>query len=292
MLACAFFFSLLFLSSYAQTNCSDFQFHGKSYDSCSDLHTLNSFIHWNYDLSSGTVDIAFRKSENEHGRWLAWAINPTSTGMVGSQAFVALQRSDGTLEAYTSPINTYGTTLMKGELSFRVHDISAQNINGQVIVFAKFDLPMNGTNIVNHVWQEGPLQNDDTPGVHGLSGDNLKSFGTLDFHSGKTVAITHVKPDLRSKIKIAHRYIGGALLGLATLQVLAHRLRPDKEHKYRVYWNIYHYCTGYGTGSCQLFQGFPDDGCGDLEECLHCFSCFLGLCCCCTRTSQMLLESY
>lgn len=142
MLAFTFFFSLLFLSSYAQTNCSDFQFHGKSYDSCSDLHTLNSFIHWNYDLSSGTVDIAFRKSENEHGRWLAWAINPTSTGMVGSQAFVALQRSDGTLEAYTSPINTYGTTLTKGELSFRVHDVSAQNINGQVIVFAKFDLPI------------------------------------------------------------------------------------------------------------------------------------------------------
>lgn len=130
-----------------------------------------------------------------------------------------------------------------------------------------------------------------------------KSFGTLDFHSGKTVAITHVKPNSRSKIKIAHgiingvswgtmmplgvvlarlrylplpkypalwfnlhiycqsiayllgiaggglgfflgrqssglvkhishRYIGGALLGLATLQVLSHRLRPDKEHKY------------------------------------------------------------
>lgn len=53
---------------------------------------------------------------------------------------------------------------------------------------------MNGTNIVNHVWQ-GLLQDDGTPGSHGMSGDNLISFGTLDFHSGKTVANTHnVKP--------------------------------------------------------------------------------------------------
>ncbi|KAM3343429.1 hypothetical protein P3S68_025518 [Capsicum galapagoense] len=151
-----FFSLLLFLSSFAQTNCSDFQFHGKSYDSCSDLPTLNSFIHWNYNPSSGTVDIAFRKSENKYGRWLAWAINPTSTGMIGSQAFVALQRSD------------------------------AQNINGHVIIFA-------------------------------------------------------------------------------TLQFLAHCLRLKKEHKHRVYWNIYHWCTGYGTiilAIVNCFKGFQlmDEG--------------------------------
>ncbi|KAG5621279.1 hypothetical protein H5410_006497 [Solanum commersonii] len=289
LLVFCFFFSLWFLSSYARTNCSDFHFNGKSYDSCSHLHTLNSFIHWNYDVPSRTVDIAFRKAERQHGRWLAWAINPTSTGMI--------------------------------------------NINGQVIIFARFELPMNGSNVVNHVWQEGPLQDDDTPGSHGMSGDNLRSFGTLNFHSGKTVAISshNVKLNSRSKIKIAHgiinevswgmmmplgvvfarlrylplqeyypalwfnlhiycqsiayflgiaggglgfylwrqsssvkqhtchRYIGGALLVLATLQVLAHRLRPSKEHKYRVYWNIYHWCTGYGTiimGILNCFKGF------------------------------------
>ncbi|CAN4100968.1 unnamed protein product [Withania somnifera] len=312
---CFLLFSLFFFSSSAQTNCSDFRFHGKFYDSCRDLHTLNSLIHWNYDVSSGIVDVAFRKSKNEQGRWLAWAINPTSTGMIGSQAFVTLQRSDGTLEAYTSPINSYGTTLMKGNLSFRVHDVSTQNINGQVIIFAKImTCPLIFW--VNHVWQEGPLQDDNTPGVHGLSGDNLKSFGTLDFHSGKTVVIAHVKPssswgmmmpvgvvlarlrflplqeypDLSFNLHIycqsiayllgitggglgfylgrqssrvvkhtCHRYIGGALLGLATLQVLAHRLRPAKDYKYRVYWNIYHWFTGYGTivmGVFNCFKGF------------------------------------
>ncbi|XP_009616776.1 cytochrome b561 and DOMON domain-containing protein At5g47530-like [Nicotiana tomentosiformis] len=326
MLAFCFFFSLFFISS-AQTNCSDFQFHDKSFDSCSNLHTLNSFIHWNFYQPSRTVEIAFRRSENVHGRWLAWAINPTSTGMVGSQAFVALQHSDGTLEAYTSPINTYGTMLEKGDLSLRVYDVSAQNINGEVIIFAKFEIPTNGSTVVNHVWQEGPLQ-DDKPRIHDLSGDNVKSFGTLDFHSGKTMA-TKVKSSSRSKLKIAHgiingvswgmlmplgvvlarlrylpltdplwfhlhiycqilayflgitggslgfvlgrkssgmkikhtshRYIGGALLGLATLQVLARWLRPKPDHKYRVYWNFYHWCTGYATiilGIVNCFKGF------------------------------------
>ena len=51
-----------------------------------------------------------------------------------------------------------------------------------------------------------------------------------------------------------HRYIGAALLVLATLQVLAHRLRPSKEHKYRVYWNIYHWLWYYYNGNC--FKGF------------------------------------
>ncbi|XP_060216246.1 cytochrome b561 and DOMON domain-containing protein At5g47530-like [Lycium barbarum] len=207
-----------------------------------------------------------------------------------------------TLEAYTSPIDTYGTTFVKGDLNFRVLDVSAQNINGQVIIFAKFELRVNGTNnIVNHVWQEGPLQDDNTPRIHDLSGDNLKSFETLDFRSEKIVTITHVKQNSRSKVKIVHgiingvnwemmmplayflgivggglgfflgrqssggvkhtlhKYIGGALLGLATLQVLAHRVRPEKEHKYRIYWNIYHWCTGYATiimGVVNCLKGF------------------------------------
>lgn len=91
-------------------------------------------------MTSRTVDIAFSKSESQHGRWLAWAINPTSTGMTGSQY-----------------------------IAFTVHNVSAQYTDGQVIIFARFELPMNGSNVVNHVWQEGGLQDDDTPGSHGMS---------------------------------------------------------------------------------------------------------------------------
>ncbi|XWS36613.1 hypothetical protein CRYUN_Cryun20dG0099900 [Craigia yunnanensis] len=38
-----------------------------------------------------------------------------------------------------------------------------------------------------------------------------------------------------------HRNIGITLFVLATVQIFALFLRPKKEHKYRVYWNIYHH---------------------------------------------------
>ncbi|KAM3326035.1 cytochrome and DOMON domain-containing protein [Capsicum chacoense] len=42
-----------------------------------------------------------------------------------------------------------------------------------------------------------------------------------------------------------HRNIGITLFCLATLQVFALLLRPKKDHKYRLYWNIYHHGVGY-----------------------------------------------
>jgi hypothetical protein len=44
-----------------------------------------------------------------------------------------------------------------------------------------------------------------------------------------------------------HRNIGIAIFALATLQVFALFLRPDKKNKYRVYWNVYHHSVGYSV---------------------------------------------
>lgn len=73
----------------------------------------------------------------------------------------------------------------------------------------------------------------------------------------------------------SHRYIGGALLGLATLQVLARRLRPTKEHKYRMYWNIYHWCTGYGTIIMGILNGFKGFQMMDVGICKNAYIAFL-----------------
>ncbi|KAF3455314.1 hypothetical protein FNV43_RR05762 [Rhamnella rubrinervis] len=108
--------------------CMDHKFpDGKSFVTSKDLTLLNSFLHWNYYPSSCTVDIAFRQigESNRNPRWVAWAINPTSTGMVGSQALVAFQKSDGTLSTYSSPITSYDTSMQKGNFSFPMYDISA-----------------------------------------------------------------------------------------------------------------------------------------------------------------------
>ncbi|KZV25730.1 cytochrome b561 and DOMON domain-containing protein [Dorcoceras hygrometricum] len=56
-----------------------------------------------------------------------------------------------------------------------------------------------------------------------------------------------------------HRNIGIALFAFATLQMFALLLRPKKDHKYRVYWNIYHHSIGYAIltlGIINVFKGF------------------------------------
>lgn len=56
-----------------------------------------------------------------------------------------------------------------------------------------------------------------------------------------------------------HRNLGIAIFALATLQVFALFLRPNKDHKYRLHWNIYHYLIGYGVivmSIVNIFEGF------------------------------------
>uniref|UniRef100_A0A2P2IPQ5 Cytochrome b561 and DOMON domain-containing protein n=1 Tax=Rhizophora mucronata TaxID=61149 RepID=A0A2P2IPQ5_RHIMU len=55
-----------------------------------------------------------------------------------------------------------------------------------------------------------------------------------------------------------HRNIGITLFAIATLQILALFLRPNKDHKYRFYWNIYHHSIGYTIlvlGIINVFKG-------------------------------------
>ncbi|KAL8099923.1 cytochrome b561 and DOMON domain-containing protein At5g47530-like [Apium graveolens] len=57
----------------------------------------------------------------------------------------------------------------------------------------------------------------------------------------------------------SHRYIGITLFVFGTLQVLALLVRPQKDHKYRLYWNIYHHTTGYMVillSIINIFKGF------------------------------------
>ncbi|KAH9620522.1 hypothetical protein KSS87_018082 [Heliosperma pusillum] len=57
----------------------------------------------------------------------------------------------------------------------------------------------------------------------------------------------------------AHRNIGITLFCLATLQVFALLLRPKKDHKYRLYWNIYHHTIGYSViilSVINIYKGF------------------------------------
>ncbi|KAL5854481.1 hypothetical protein ACOSQ4_004283 [Xanthoceras sorbifolium] len=315
LLASALSHYLFILSSAQSCNAYLFSNHN-TYRACSDLGVLNSFLHWNYHQTTGTVEIAYRHASMESAkRWVAWAVNPTRKGMVGSQALVAQQTSkaDGLIRAYTTPVTTYSTRLEEGSLSFEVQKISAEFANNEMIIYATFVLPKNVTT-VNHVWQDGPVNEDYSLGMHALTSENLRSMATLDFLSGQIVAtkeeyggstllfkkihggLNMVSWGILMPIGVmtarymkvftdptwfyahiicqsaaytfgiagavtglylgeksqgiqfdAHRYIGITLLVLGFLQVLALRLRPNKNHKYRTYWNIYHHGIGYSV---------------------------------------------
>ncbi|KAI3910014.1 hypothetical protein MKX01_041299 [Papaver californicum] len=182
-----FVFSL-FISISAQT-CTTHVFPSDNsnqvstdFSSCNDLPFLNSFIHWKYDSTAGRVNIAYRHTDIDSNRWIAWAINPTATGMAGCQALVAYLK-DGQMLAYTSPIPTYRTTLAQGNLSFEVPALSASFQNREMTIFATIQLPSN-TTLVNQVWQEGPLVNG-KPVMHDMNEANRQSKGSLDLLSGQ-----------------------------------------------------------------------------------------------------------
>ncbi|KAL7243017.1 hypothetical protein ACSBR1_015429 [Camellia fascicularis] len=232
----------LFLSSSAQS-CAKYAFaSNKVFSSCNDLPCLNSFLHWTYNPSSGTVQIAYRHTQITTSNWVAWAINPQSKGMVGSQALVAFQKSDGTMSVYTAPVTSYQTQLQKGDLSFGVSDLSATYSKNEIVIFATLQLA-NNSGTVNQVWQDGPVKND-APGMHVTSGPNIQSMASLNFLSGQSGTAGG----------------GGALNSrLKKKNVFALFLRPKKEHKYRSYWNIYHHLIGYAIiilGIMNIFRGF------------------------------------
>lgn len=163
--------------------CNSYTFPNKNtYVSCVDLPVLNSFLHWNYTASTSTADIAFRRHGAKPSNWISWAINPAGKGMVGSQALVAYMTSSGSVYAYTSSVDSYGTDLPEGKLSFRVPSISAAYEGGEMIIFAR--LQLTGSNVgpgATQVWQEGPMKGDGVPGMHPTSGANMKSVARLNF---------------------------------------------------------------------------------------------------------------
>jgi len=102
--------------------------------------------------------------------------------MVGAQALVAYQTSEGLMLAYTSSIEAYRTQLPETQLSFSVSEISAKRRDNEVVIFAILQLPENRTS-VNHVWQVGPML-DGQPLPHDMHGDSLQALGTIDFLCG------------------------------------------------------------------------------------------------------------
>ncbi|KAI3457745.1 hypothetical protein Pfo_014408 [Paulownia fortunei] len=151
------------------------------FNSCTDLPYLGAHLHWSYIPSLRKVSIAYRARQISEG-WIAWAINPTGTGMVGSQALVAFHNANGSMTVYPTSITSYNPSMLPAVLSFQVSNISAEYKNNDMTIYAVVGPLENGT-IVNHVWQAGSSVSSNIPQIHSTSPPHLQSMGKIDFQS-------------------------------------------------------------------------------------------------------------
>ncbi|XP_024980996.1 auxin-induced in root cultures protein 12-like [Cynara cardunculus var. scolymus] len=188
-----FFFLILTLTSLVlrsspvhSLNCSSEKFtNNKLYSNCTDLPTLNSTLHWTFTPQNSTLDVAFIAPPATPNGWIAWAINPTGTGMIGCQSLIAFKNSKGSMTVKTYNISSY-SSIEEGKVSFEVPESSAEFSGGVMKIFAMVKLPKTITE-VNHVWQVGSSVKDGVPQKHGFSPENMKAMGKLQLE-GKSNA--------------------------------------------------------------------------------------------------------
>ncbi|EYU39175.1 hypothetical protein ABFS82_04G217000 [Erythranthe guttata] len=164
---------------------------------CVDLPTLKAYLHWTYDPAAKpdpTLSVAFVAPPASPDGWVAWALNPTATGMVGSQALIAFKDANGSAVVKTYNLSSYGP-VVESPISYGVLRKSAEYSSGVMRIFATLALPAGGAD-VNQVWQVGATVTDGVPAKHAFAPDNLGSESTLQLLSksptaGKAPAPTH-----------------------------------------------------------------------------------------------------
>ncbi|KAL8106559.1 cytochrome b561 and DOMON domain-containing protein At3g25290 [Apium graveolens] len=185
-----FLLSLLITLSFTPTThsqkCTSQTFtNNKLYKNCTDLPTLDSYLHYNYDADESTLSVVFIAPPAKPDGWIAWGINPNGTGMIGTQALIAYKKSDGKMTVKTYNLVSY-RQIVQSKLSFDVSDMSAEYSDGVMRIFAKFELPENMT-VINQVWQVGAVVNNEIPAKHAFDPVNLnaKAELKLDKSAGK-----------------------------------------------------------------------------------------------------------
>ncbi|XP_010938987.1 auxin-induced in root cultures protein 12 [Elaeis guineensis] len=144
---------------------------------CSDLPHLSASLHWTYNSSAGALSIGFAAQPAKQGGWVAWAINPTGTGMLGSQTLAAFQGADGKMVVKTYNISTF-KAVKESKIAFETADLAAEYVNGTMWIFGTV-MVGNDVKTVNQVWQVGPSVTKGVPDKHDIYVDNLHAKGTL-----------------------------------------------------------------------------------------------------------------
>ncbi|EHA8591121.1 Auxin-induced in root cultures protein 12 [Cocos nucifera] len=160
---------------------------------CSDLPHLSASLHWTYNSTAGALSIGFAAPPAKQGGWVAWAINPTGTGMLGAQTLAAFQEADGKLVVKTYNVSAYTPPLKESKIAFETADLAAEYANGTIWIFGTV---MVGKDVksVNQVWQVGPSVTNGVPDKHETKKDNLDAKGTLTLTQAVSPAPEPVSP--------------------------------------------------------------------------------------------------
>lgn len=161
-----------------------FSSHNLTFANCTDLPTLKASLHWNYDAAAKpmpTLSVAFTAPPAKPDGWVAWALNPTGTGMAGAQSLVAFAAANGSTVVKTYNITSYGP-ISESPISYKVLSKRAEAAKGAITIFATLALPA-GSAAVNQVWQVGSAVVDGVPAKHAFAPENLASKSALQLES-------------------------------------------------------------------------------------------------------------
>ena len=188
---------LLLISPAHSLTCTSQKFTNNAvYTQCLDLPQLSSYLHWTHNQTNSSLSIAFIAQPAKTDGWVAWALNPTGSGMLGAQTLLAF-KSNGAMTVKTYNITSYGP-ITESTLSFEVWDLTAEESNGLIWLYAKLKVPGNA-DTVNQVWQVGSSVTSGVPDAHAMNTANKNSKSTLNLTEGSTVSTSGV--DSRTKNK-------------------------------------------------------------------------------------------
>nr|GEW34813.1 DOMON domain-containing protein [Tanacetum cinerariifolium] len=162
-------------------NCASQKFTNNNlYTHCTDLHTLNSTLHYTYTNKTSSLQVAFIAPPVHPQGWIAWAINPTQARMAGSQAFIAFHdEKNATMIVKTYNISSY-SGVTEGDIAFDVKDMKSEYSDGMMRIYVTVKLPETMKE-VNHVWQVGGEVVKGVPVRHAFTAENLKAIAKLKF---------------------------------------------------------------------------------------------------------------
>ncbi|OEL24827.1 Cytochrome b561 and DOMON domain-containing protein [Dichanthelium oligosanthes] len=165
------------------------------FKACADLPHLGASVYWTYDAAASSLSVAFIAAPPSGG-WVAWGLNPSSDGMIGTQALVAVP-SGGAYEVQTYDIS--GTSPGSwGKIAYQTSHLTAElGADGRVRMFGTLRL-QNGTGEVNQVWQVGPFSGG-AINIHDTKSDNMNAKGKLNLVTGASTAATGGGSILRKK---------------------------------------------------------------------------------------------